>query len=70
MKQRGVYEKVPGSEIRWIRYVDADGRYRREEGPTPATLGYGLAVFGGNGGAGLANLAASIATLGRTSLNA
>ena len=27
---RGVFEKVPGSEVWWIRYVDADGRYRRE----------------------------------------
>ena len=27
---RGVFEKVPGSALWWIRYVDADGRYRRE----------------------------------------
>lgn len=27
---RGVFEKAPGSEIWWIRYVDADGRFRRE----------------------------------------
>lgn len=34
MKQRGVYEKVSGSEIWWIRYVDAEGRYRREKAGT------------------------------------
>jgi hypothetical protein len=31
--------------------------------------GYGVAVLGGDGGLGLANLAASIVTLGRTSLS-
>jgi integrase len=31
---RGVYEKVPGSGEHWIRYVDADGRYRREKAGT------------------------------------
>jgi integrase len=34
MKQRGVYEKVPGSDSWWIRYVDAEGRYRREKAGT------------------------------------
>jgi integrase len=34
MKQRGIYEKMPGSEIWWIRYVDAEGRYRREKAGT------------------------------------
>ena len=34
MKQRGIFEKVPGSDIWWIRYVDADGRYRREKAGT------------------------------------
>lgn len=33
-KTRGVYEKVPGSGIWWIRYVDAQGRYRREKAGT------------------------------------
>ena len=28
---RGVFEKVPGSGAWWIRYVDAQGRYRREK---------------------------------------
>lgn len=28
---RGVYEKVPGSGIWWIRYLDAQGRLRREK---------------------------------------
>ena len=27
---RGIFEKVPGSGVWWIRYVDAQGRYRRE----------------------------------------
>jgi integrase len=32
--QRGIFEKVPGSDIWWIRYVDAQGRYRREKAGT------------------------------------
>src|SRR5215471_7521233 len=28
---RGIFEKEPGSGIWWIRYVDAQGRYRREK---------------------------------------
>jgi integrase len=31
---RGIFEKVPGSDIWWIRYVDAHGRYRREKAGT------------------------------------
>ena len=31
---RGVFEKVIGSGIWWIRYVDAQGRYRREKAGT------------------------------------
>lgn len=31
---RGVYEKVAGSRQWWIRYVDAQGRYRREKAGT------------------------------------
>jgi len=34
MRQRGVFEKVPGSGEWWIRYVDAQGRYRREKAGT------------------------------------
>lgn len=34
MSQRGIYEKVPGSDAWWIRYVDAEGRYRREKAGT------------------------------------
>src|SRR5579871_4534150 len=34
MRQRGVYEKVTGSDDWWIRYVDAEGRYRREKAGT------------------------------------
>ena len=30
-KVRGVFEKVPGSNIWWICYFDADGRKRREK---------------------------------------
>lgn len=29
-KQRGIFEKVLGSDKWWIRYTDSDGRYRRE----------------------------------------
>jgi hypothetical protein len=28
---RGVFEKVPGSGIWWIRFIDAKGRFRREK---------------------------------------
>lgn len=34
MRQRGIYEKAPGSDDWWIRYVDAEGRYRREKAGT------------------------------------
>jgi integrase len=34
MRQRGIYEKVRGSDDWWIRYVDAEGRYRREKAGT------------------------------------
>lgn len=34
MSQRGIFEKVPGSDVWWIRYVDAEGRYRREKAGT------------------------------------
>jgi hypothetical protein len=34
MKQCGIYEKVLGSEVWWIRYADAEGRYRREKAGT------------------------------------
>jgi integrase len=30
-KQRGIYEKVAGSKVWWIRYADASGRIRREK---------------------------------------
>jgi integrase len=30
-KVRGVFEKVPGSKVWWIRYNDANGRVRREK---------------------------------------
>ena len=31
---RGIFEKVPGSGIWWIRFNDAQGRYRREKAGT------------------------------------
>src|SRR5437870_193640 len=34
MKQRGVFEKVPGSGIWWIRYFDQFGKKRREKAGT------------------------------------
>jgi hypothetical protein len=34
---RGIFEKVPGSDVWWIRYVDAQSRYRREKAGTWAT---------------------------------
>jgi integrase len=37
MKQRGIYEKSPGSGAWWIRYVDAKGRLRREKAGTKST---------------------------------
>lgn len=30
-KVRGVFEKIPGSGVYWIRYTDADGKLRREK---------------------------------------
>jgi site-specific recombinase XerD len=33
-KERGVYEKVQGSKVWWIRYVDAEGNLRREKAGT------------------------------------
>jgi len=33
-RERGVYEKVPGSGIWWVRYIDAAGRLRREKAGT------------------------------------
>jgi hypothetical protein len=29
--QRGVYEKIPGSNVWWVRYADSAGRIRREK---------------------------------------
>ncbi len=37
MKQRGVYEKLPGSGIWWVRYADAMGRIRREKAGTKSS---------------------------------
>jgi len=34
VKARGVFEKIPGSGIWWIRYTDSQGRYRREKAGT------------------------------------
>ncbi|MGC1907693.1 MAG: site-specific integrase [Candidatus Acidiferrum sp.] len=31
---RGVFEKIPGSGIWWIRFIDAQGRFRREKAGT------------------------------------
>jgi len=31
---RGIFEKLRGSGVWWIRYVDAQGRYRREKAGT------------------------------------
>jgi integrase len=30
-QQRGIFEKVPGSDVRWIRYTDCGGFYHREK---------------------------------------
>ncbi len=29
--ERGLFEKVPGSGVWWVRYTDAQGKYRREK---------------------------------------
>jgi len=34
MKQRGIFEKHPGSGVYWIRYADRTGRIRREKAGT------------------------------------
>lgn len=33
---KGVFEKMPGSGIWWIRFADSDGRIRREKAGTKA----------------------------------
>ena len=33
-KVRGIFEKVPGSDVWWIRFTDASGVYRREKAGT------------------------------------
>jgi integrase len=30
-RTRGIFEKIPGSDIWWIRFVDSEGKYRREK---------------------------------------
>lgn len=30
-RERGVFEKIPGSGVWWIRYIDAEGKLRREK---------------------------------------
>jgi len=37
MRQRGIYEKAPGSGIWWVRYADAMGRIRREKAGTKSS---------------------------------
>ncbi len=34
---RGIFEKVPGSDTWWIRFIDAQGRFRREKAGTKGT---------------------------------
>lgn len=36
-KQRGIFEKFPGSGIWWVRHVDAQSRLRREKAGTKST---------------------------------
>ncbi len=45
MKHRGIYEKLPGSGVWWVRHVDAQDRYRHEKaGSKSAAI---LFVYGG-----------------------
>ncbi len=37
MRQRGIYEKAPGSGVWWVRYADAMGRIRREKAGTKSS---------------------------------
>src|SRR5215472_8516963 len=37
MRQRGVFEKLPGSGVWWIRYADSMGRIRREKAGTKSS---------------------------------
>jgi site-specific recombinase XerD len=37
MRQRGVYEKAPGSGVWWVRYADTMGRIRREKAGTKSS---------------------------------
>ena len=37
MKQRGIFERLPGSGVFWIRYADATGHIRREKAGTKST---------------------------------
>jgi site-specific recombinase XerD len=38
-RERGVFEKVPGSGVWWVRYSDASGRIRREKAGTKGSAG-------------------------------
>jgi site-specific recombinase XerD len=37
MRQRGIYEKAPGSGVWWVRYADVMGRIRREKAGTKSS---------------------------------
>lgn len=37
MRQRGIYEKAPGTGVWWVRYADATGRIRREKAGTKSS---------------------------------
>ena len=44
-KIRGVYEKMAGPDVYWIRYADASGRIRREKvGPKSVRFAEGVTV--------------------------
>ena len=42
MRQRGIYEKSPGSGVWWVRYADTMGRIRREKAGTKS---FALALY-------------------------
>jgi len=33
-RERGIYKRIPGTDIWWIHYADASGRIRREKDET------------------------------------
>jgi len=47
MNHRGIYEKLPGSGVWWVRHLDAQGLYPHEKGDSKSAAI--LFKYGGGG---------------------